>query len=348
MTTFRLANEADDAVLRSILRENAMPTWVEMAVEREPSFFARKNTFGRDWAVIAEEGDEVVGMYTAAIMPVHLNGRVEQLGYLGGLRVQPRYRHRIRYLREGYASILPLAAAAGTRPWWFTVLAAENNAARRLLEAGVAGLPHYRAHGDYVMLGLATARGARTNLWRRAQEADLQRALAFHSAHAERFQFSPVLDEATVRSIGLEHFLVHERAGAIAGVAALWNQQAFKQIVARRYRWPIGTLLPMYNGYARICRRVPLPAPGRSLEMTFIAFLALDDDALAGGTALIRDLLSRCDTPVAALGLHASHPLCASLDALRPMRYPSRVYSVSFESAPTVGPLPAQPEVALL
>jgi len=247
-----------------------------------------------------------------------------------------------------FEAVRPLAAAAGTRPWWFTVLAAENNAARRLLEAGVAGLPHYRAHGDYVMLGLATARGARTNLWRRAQEADLQRALAFHSAHAERFQFSPVLDEATVRSIGLEHFLVHERAGAIAGVAALWNQQAFKQIVARRYRWPIGTLLPMYNGYARICRRVPLPAPGRSLEMTFIAFLALDDDALGGGTALIRDLLSRCDTPVAALGLHASHPLCASLDALRPMRYPSRVYSVSFESVPTVGPLPAQPEVALL
>ena len=151
-----------------------------------------------------------------------------------------------------------------------------------------------------------------------------------------------------MRSMWLDHFFIHERAGAIAGVAALWNQQAFKQIVARRYRWPIGALRPIYNGYARICRRVPLPAPGRSLEMTFIAFLALHSDATAGGTALIGDLLSRCETPVAALGLHASHRLAASLEALRPMRYPSRVYTVSFDSAPSVGPLPAQPEAALL
>ena len=34
MTTFRLATEADDPILRALLRDNGMPTWVEMAIER--------------------------------------------------------------------------------------------------------------------------------------------------------------------------------------------------------------------------------------------------------------------------------------------------------------------------
>ena len=125
----------------SLLRGNPMPTWVDMAIEREPSFFAGKDLVGHDWAVIAEDEGDVVGMYTASVLPAHVDRRPERLGYLGGLRVNPGYRRRIRYLRDGYASIRKLAPVTGTVPWWFTVVAAENKTARRLLESGVPGLP---------------------------------------------------------------------------------------------------------------------------------------------------------------------------------------------------------------
>jgi len=348
MTTFRLATEADDALIRSILRDNGVPTWVEMAVEHEPSFFAGKNLIGQEWAVLAEESGEVVGMYTAAILPVHVNGLPEQLGYLGGLRVYPAHRRRIRHLREGYASISPLAPVRGTLPWWFTVVAAENAAAQRLLESGVPGLPAYYLEGEYVTFGLPTARGKAIGLWRRARENDLHRILEFHNAQAARLQFSPVLRESVVRRIGLDRFFVHDSARTLRGVAALWDQRAFKQIVARRYRRPIGALLPAYNAYAKLFRRIPLPSEGRMLEQTFIAFLALADEALAQGRALLQDLLSNCATPVASLGLHTAHPLLPALRKFKPMRYPARIYTMSFEGRPDLNSLPAQPEVALL
>jgi hypothetical protein len=348
MTAFRLATDADDALIRSILRDNGVPTWVEMTVEHEPSFFASKNMFGREWAVLAEESSDVVGMYTAAILPVHVNGRPEQLGYLGGLRVGAKHRRRIRHLREGYASIRPLAPVAGTLPWWFTVVAAENTAAKRLLESGVPGLPAYYLQGEYATFGLPTARGKDIGLWRRAREDDLHRILEFHNAQAARFQFSPVLCEAVVRGIGVDRFFVHEPAKTLLGLAALWDQRAFKQIVARRYRRPIGTLIPAYNAYAKLFRRIPLPPEGRMLEQTFIAFLALADEVLAQGRALLQDLLSHCATPVASLGLHAGHSLLPALRELKPMRYPARIYAVSFEGRPDFNGLPAQPEVALL
>jgi hypothetical protein len=330
VTTLRLATPADDDVIRALLRDNAMPSWVEMTIEREPSFFAGANLFGRDWAVIAEEDGDVVGMYSAAMMPLHVDGRAERLGYLGGLRVSARHRRRIRHLRAGYESIVPLAPARV--PFWFTVVGEENRAAKRLLEAGVAGLPAYHAMGEYRTFAISTSRGRRRGSWRRATDADAAEIVALYNARAAQYQFSPVLDEEIVRRLP---FFV-----CPGGVAALWDQRAFKQIVARRYRTP--KLIAAYNVFARLSRRVVLPREGGALDQTFIAFLALDDhDAFA-------DLLSHCTTPVASIGLHAAHPVIRTIERMKPMSYPARVYAVTFNGVPPLTARPAQPEAALL
>lgn len=335
MTTFRVATESDDAALRAMLRENGMTTWVEMTIEREPSFFAGKDLFGRDWAVIAEEKGDLIGMYTAAVMPVHLNGCPTRLGYLGGLRVNPSHRRRIRYLREGYATIGRFAPE--NVPWWFTVVAAENEGARRLLEAGIAGLPPYHPQGDYVTYALPVARGRRRGLWRRANSADV---VDFYNRSAARFQYSPVLNDELAKRLD---FYVY---GDIEAVAALWDQREFKQIVARRYRRPAGSLVPFYNAYARLFGRIPLPREGGALEQTFIAFLAMSENVDA--YALLQDLLSHCKTPAASIGLHRNHPLVPVVERFRPVRYPARIYAVTFNGAPPDSALPAQPEAALL
>jgi hypothetical protein len=348
MTDFRLAGPDDDARLRAVLRANGLPTWVEMAMQYEPSYFAAHNWFGHDWAVLAEERGATVGMYSAGIKPVHLDGRAERIGYLGGLRVNTEHRHRIRHLRAGYASIPALAPERGTRDWWFTVVSADNAAARRLLEAGVRGLPVYRPLGDYLTLALPTARAQRNGAWRVARADEAATLIAFHNAQAAQLQLSPVLDAALVARIGLEHFRVHERGGALAGVVALWDQRAFKQIVARRYRAPLGALIPLYNLAARLTRRIPLPRTGGVLAQCHLAFLALDETATHDGLALMRDLLAHCATPIAALGLHAGHALIGQLEPLRALRYPARVYAVGADAAPLRKARPVQPEVALL
>lgn len=348
MTTLRLATDADDPVLRELMRSNGVATWVEMAIVREPSFFAGRRFSDDEWAVIAEEKHEVVGMYTAALRRVHVRGRPERLGYLGGLRVAPNHRHRIRHLREGYASIRPLGPAEGSLPWWFTVVAADNTAARRLLESGVRGLPTYHCLGEYVTLGLPASRGKPQGLWRRLDEAELDDVVAFHNARASRFELAPALDASFARRVGLEHFYVLRHDGVLQGVAALWDQRSFKQIVAMRYRRPIGSLLPVYNLYARLFGRIPLPREGRALDHSFITFLALADDGRPDTRCALRDLLSHCETPVASLGLHAGHPLLETLADFKPVRYPARVYGVTFEGPPLVSGRPVQPEAAFL
>jgi hypothetical protein len=373
MTTLRLATPADDAVIRSILRENAMPSWVEMAIAREPSFFAGTNLFGRDWAVIAEDDGDAAGMYSASVVPSFVDGQPEQLGYLGGLRVRSPYRQRIRFLREGYASVEQLAPVPRSVPWWFTVIGEQNLVARRLLERGLAGLPKYTPIGEYATYAVATSRGKRRNLWRRANEGDVETIVAFYNRQAATMQCAPVLDEDFVRRmVAFETFVVndtwcgdrrlrppdsrgasshdvrgrpslHHVSRDFSAVAFLWDQRAFKQIVARGYREPLGRLLPVYNAFARLARRVPLPHAGGQLEHTFLAFLAGDCER-----GELEDLLTFCETPIASIGLHAGHPLTKVVKSMRPIAYPARVYAVSFDGTTPRVAGRVQPEAALL
>jgi hypothetical protein len=351
VTTLRLATPADDALLRQLLRENGMPSWVEMAMEREPSYFAAHGMHPYEWAVLAHDGDAVVGMYSAALARVHVDGEPRTIGYLGGLRVQAPHRQRIRHLRRGYASIRTLAPAAADLPWWLTVVAEENRSARRLLEAGVNGLPRYKRLGSMCTYALARARGRRGTSWRQASEADAAALVDFHARQAAAFQLAPVLSHELVLHVGITRFWIHERAGGFAAMAALWDQSATKQVVARGYHPMVRAMRSLYNAFAGLAGRVTLPALGEPLAQSFIAFAAFESALLARereSLSLLRELLSLCPTPVAAIGLHESHPLGTVLAQLAPLRYRTAVYAVEFDSPAALDARPVQPEVALL
>lgn len=351
MTDFRLATAADDACLRGLLRDNGMQTWVEMTLEREPSYFTGRDLCGRDWAVLATDGDEVVGMYSAAVLPAWVNGTPERVGYLGGLRVRPEHRRRIRHLREGFRSITRLALERPSLPWWFTVVAAENTTARRLLEAHVVGMPVYRPLGGCTSFALPRARARRTGIWRRLQADELPALLGWCARAGTRYHLAPVLDRAIVQRIGVNNFFVAAARGRYLAAAALWDQRPFKQVVARRYRGGLGWAIPAYNLYAKVARRVPLPRTGAELEQAFLAFLTIDPDR-RHDTPLMRellaDLLAHSPAPVVALGLHDSDPLYDAVAALRPMQYPAIVYAVEIDGPAELDSRPVLPEIALL
>jgi hypothetical protein len=346
MIDFSPVTAADDEDLRALLRENPMSGWVSLSVEREPSFSASLDRFGRDQAVIARDGGTTVGMYLCSAQPVHVNGVTEAACYLGSLRVSPDYRHRLRVLREGYASILKLAQVSSGQPC-YTSIAVENRAARRLLEAGLPDLPRYRPIGDLVTLALPKARGVARGLWRAVQPRELEAVCKFHDRRAARFQFSPRLSAEAAAGTGAQ-FFVHEADGGTVASMALWNQQDHKQVVARGYRPPLGPLLPLYNLQARLRRTVPLPRIGAPLDQTFLAFFATPalPDLVA---ALVSDALARCPTPVLTLGLYAEHPcLPRLLEEFRPLTYRTRIYAVDFGEEFVLDGRPVWPEPAVL
>jgi hypothetical protein len=343
----RIAGKSDDADLRAMLRANSMPSWVTMSIEREPSFLASLNRFGRECAVIARDGPTPVGMYLCAEHPVHINGQPTNFGYLGGLRVNPTYRHRLRVLRDGYASIRKLAGTT-SQDTWYTSIATENVAARRLLEARLRELPLYVAQGELLTLALPRARGRRLGLWRRPKVAEVISMCQFHNTAAARYQLAPALTPERADATGAD-FFVREVAGEIDACMALWNQQAYKQVVARAYRQPLATALPLYNLWAGLTKRITLPALNQQLDQSFLAFFAPRTEDASEFVPLVQDALAISRSEVLTLGLHASHPaLPALIRTFQPAIYRTIVYAVCFDLPPQWDGRPVQPEVAAL
>ena len=358
---YRQARREDDECIRSLLRNNDMDSWVRMSLEREPSFFLGENLMGESVAVLARRSDpphDVVGMYSMAARKAHVNGRPSQAGYLGALRVNPGYRHKLRILKNGFASARVLSGV-GTLPL-FTSLASENHAARRLLEANLRGMPRYTPIGELESLGISTAHGKNTGLLRAAQAKDIPALVEFFNRHAAAYQFSPVLEEQWLKSLSgdiglaLGDFLLLEDGTTLRGCIAIWDQRAFKQVVPRGYRFPLNFLRAPYNLYARLAGHLALPRIGRQLEQVFLSFLALDSQAKDSLEQVIREGLFHArkkGAKAGVLGLSVENPLYRRVkEKFHASVYRTCIETISWPDSPALhlDKRPPQPEIGLL
>jgi hypothetical protein len=360
---FRLAIPSDNEKLKAALRENPLDSWVRLTFEREPSYFDGEALMGSSLAVMAsdeKQPDSMVGMYSCAFLPVHVNGACEYVGYLGGLRVNQFYRHKVRILKSGFESILHLVPNHATVPFWFTSVASENSRARRLLEAGLKGMPLYSRMGDVETLAFNTKQGKLQGLLKQVVMEDVPALVDFFNLQAMRYQLSPVLTKEWLLSLpsnkglALGDFWVAKDGKDIRGCLAIWDQRAFKQTISRGYRFPLNIFRGAYNLFAGATGRVMLPVPGNALEQVYLSFVAFDNLEGTFAIKVLREGLARArekGAEVGILGLSAENPLTAQLKgSLKPSVFRTCIETVTWsgDAKPILNGYPVQPEVAVL
>jgi hypothetical protein len=360
---YRLATAADDAEMRAVLRETSMESKVTATLEREPSFFGPDEAPGRFVPIVARNEKpphDLIGICACHFMPVYIEGKIVHSCYLGGLRLRRQYRGRAGVLRGGFDAIPVLLPNARTSPLLFTSVARDNRRARRILEAGLEGMPKYRFLGDMETFAVSVRRGKNYKLLERAQISDIPELAAFHNATAAKNALAPVLNEEwlnrpTIANDAIvRNFLVYRENGRIVACLALWDQRPYKQIVIQKYMRPWTFLRPLYNLWARCARRQLLPAPGRRLEQVFLAFRALDASVADKEVFFIREALLTAEAMGAdsvLFGVSPDSPGYKKLKrALSPYIYETRIEAVELRGC--ISPLPVhglvQPEAALL
>lgn len=331
-----------DADLLRLLEENAMSGDVSLVMTRRPRYFSPEHDFGIERSALALEGERAVGMCRLTEHAGFANGKAQALGYLGGLRISPNYRHRVRVLQAGFDYLRQLSPP----DYCYTSIATDNRTALRLLERGIPGLPAYRPLGEMCTLAISRKRGKRRGLWRMMPQESYADVVECYRRNARLRQLAPVLDAGWLHSSGAT-VLGYYDGQTLSACAALWNQQAFKQVLASRYSLRARLLRPFYNGYAMATGRVPLPKAGQALDQSFLAFFAADDGDMT--TDLIMDALPLCPTRIMTLGLPAAEPSVKKLTArTRAAVYRTRLYGVDLSSSPEWDNRTVWPEVALL
>ncbi|HEY4469296.1 MAG TPA: N-acetyltransferase [Klebsiella sp.] len=333
--------ERDDSLLQ-LLEENAMHGDIDLVMTRRPHYFSSQDDFGIVHSALALEGERAVGMCRLTEHAGFANGERQHLGYLGGLRITPSHRRRIRVLRAGFQHLRQLPPPIRC----YTSIAADNHEARRLLERGVAGLPGYRYLGEMCSLAISRRRGRRHNLWRVMPVERYDDIVEYYHRRASRRQLAPVLNAQWLRNTGAT-VLGCGDGNSLKACAVLWDQQAFKQVLVARYSKRARLLRPLYNSYARVTGRVMLPAAGQTLDHCFLAFFATDDEKQL--TTLVEEALTWSTAQVITLGLPADLPETDKLiNDTRAMVYRTRLYGVDLIAQPEWDKRIVWPEIALL
>lgn len=284
----------DDPALRRILRTSAMPGKISVSYEREPSFFDSLAAEGGKSEVIVarntETGD-VIGFFSRTVREVFVNGTAREIGYLGQLRFDPKFKYRISVLRKGFELWRQNMHGNLGLTYDLTSILDGNILARRLLEAGKPGFPIYRPIGGYLTLAMRTG-GRGDRQVQEAQKTDLQDILTFIRSVNKHRQFAPALPDHEWQELfasgGLDpsSFLILRDGGQIAGVLAVWDQRTYRQAVLRSYSPAMRCLRPIVNAFAAPVGLPSLPPEGHQIPQAFV-FLA------ATTLGLERDVLPR-------------------------------------------------------
>lgn len=343
-----------------------MDSWVQLAMEREPSYFLACDLMGESTTVIAcTQGDRrVVGMGSYSILPVHINGKPQTAIYLGALRVNPQFRHKIRVLKNAYTSLKLLlqnrinSSDDLSLTSCFTSIASENIAARRVLEAGLRGLPRYNPIGELRSLVISTGRGKDYGLLRPLTAKNVNEFTQFFNTQACDYQYSAHLSARWIntldgsKGLNLHDFYLYRDNGKIAACMAIWDQGAFKQIRVRAYQFPLNILRPVYNGFALLTGRTLLPATGQLLQQAYLSFLMFSGVNSETQFRILQNVLA----VAASRGLGSLVVGVCNRNPTLPVltRFPCHIYktvlqTVSWEDrGPQMNISSAQPEIALL
>lgn len=344
---FDVARGEDDPHLRRLLRDNPLEGGIRLSLECEPDYFLAAGVQGDlHQAIVAREAGSgrVLGMGGRSVLDAYVNGRRTCLGYLGQLRLDRSCRGRTGMLKEGYR-LLRALHGDGAAPYYVTTITEDNRPARRLLEAGLDGLPVYRPLETFVTLALPRSRRRRRTphgpAVDRGGARDLGRIAACVGRNGPRRQFAPVwtpealASERRARDLRPEDFQIVRRGDEVAGCLAVWDQRRFKQSVVRGYGRRLRLARPFLNLLAPWLRTPRLPAPGEALKSAFVSHLAVDGDDPATLVALLdralEDAATR-DLDYLLVGLACRNPLLEAVRRAFPHReYVSIVYLAFWE-----------------
>jgi hypothetical protein len=319
---------ADSAAVKLLARP--MDGTIRLALTRNPSPLGSAELYDHPpRLILAREQERPLGMAMSWRRPAFLDGAEAEIGYLGQLRLaRPAGRGP---MTRGFALAL---AGADTVPITLTAIASDNRRARRLLERGAPGLPHYQPLGKIVSLVFPT-RAHRAGHCRSADRDDREAILDLLAQQRLQFALAPrwrsedLPPGGRCRDLDLRDFVVAGKGDLVEGACAVWDQRRFKQTLVVGYRRLLGLLRPIINILSRGVGLPALPAPGSAARLAFLSHFAAVDPRVA--LDLVR---AACSAARArgldwiSLSLAAKDPLVPPLRRLPHRSYDTVLYAV--------------------
>jgi hypothetical protein len=218
-------------MVRDILARIATAGRMRLSFRREPDALQSYSSMAQGYILARNRRTgEYVGICERVVREAFVNGEIRALPYLAGLRVVRGFRHRLLVLRGGFEAVRRLLVAPEDLHWALTSIMSDNPIARRVLGAGLKGMPNYEPVGEFSTFALLPGGHADCE---RARDTDLPELSALLMRHGARRQFAACWRTETLETfarnrwlVPSDYFVVRDADGRIRACAAVWDQAA--------------------------------------------------------------------------------------------------------------------------
>jgi hypothetical protein len=343
----RAATRRDDRALGELFKSVTMESDLELAVERDPDFFALYDMQDvKQLTYVVERSGELLGLGSYLGREGWLEGARVPVAYAGDLRFRAGARGGFVLGRHFGATFREASRALGCEAM-LTVVIASNELARRALverHPRFPDKPFYRPWRAFDIVSVHfTARGrprATDLAVRRASESDLGAIGALLERDHRARPFGYVLDEGALRDrlarwpgLAVEDFYVaHDQAGRLRGTAAVWDAAPVKRFRVLAYRGRMRFARWGLNAVAPLLGATPLPRPGELFRYLYLTHVSVADE----DPAVMAALLDRIYSDAHGRGYHflsacvlERDPLAAAFAGYRTTALPANMYVMS-------------------
>jgi hypothetical protein len=278
MTTpfeIRMATNADNAAILSLIGAPQPSNGVQFAFERVPDYFqsALVSHQSPHTMVVERRSDKaVVAMVNLGHREVFVDGQAQTIRYGSDLRIASEYQGSrvLIYINRAVRECIQDS-------WYQSVILEENDKSRGALEGGRAGLPLFKPMGGIITHTITGRKRQPTELTaqvRVATVADISAMNRFVQGMAAFYQFLPAYNFWDLEA-GLPYFnglkisdflLLMDADGDVRGLVGLWNQKTFKQTRVVDYSRSVALFRPFYNVWSSLTGGFVLPAKGETFD----------------------------------------------------------------------------------
>lgn len=343
---YRIAEQEDNQAIQSMLASHPLPGNISISFRRQPNYFYSSAVEGREnQTIICEDQAKMAGFFSRSISPVYFNGKVQNIGYLGSLRVDKDY-HGQGVLAGGWEYLAQLDADAKV-PLYVVSIIADNKRAISILTKSSTKLnrPNFLFYKKFVTDLLYLTSKQKIDKYKsveiiKANPDLLTEMLACLKRNAERKQFYPYYEQLDFtkqndyfRGFKLEDVYLAIKKDKVIGMLAKWDQSDFKQTIVEAYNGKMKIFKPLYNFSARFSHYAPLPNIGKRFNYFYISTIAIDNDDNSVFKLLINKIYNdnlEQGYSYLILGLTEDNPWLHLLKSFKQFKYISNLYLASY------------------
>jgi hypothetical protein len=253
------ASSSDEERLKILYSEKSRDGSVQINLDRSPGFFDALQVEGYENGVFAVEDTEsgiLAGAGIRNIRKCYINGEVQKIGYLSGLRVAENYR-KSRAMAMIFIRLRELYMQGECAGYLCSVFNS-NKTAIQGLTSGKAGMPVFRLVGTFNTFvfkpSLIKTRFEKDVQIRQANNTDIEELCRFINTEGSKHQYFPYLTPADInqtqgllKNLNISDIFIATRNNEITGCLALWDQTAFRRWKVEGYSNSMKILRPIIN-----------------------------------------------------------------------------------------------------